>query len=85
MCLHIHIYSHLKRPIAIMEAEPNISQLPLVPVMSRDRFAEHVGVTPDVVTGWISRGYVPVVPIGKYNLINVALLTKMSLEREFSL
>lgn len=68
-----------------MEAEPNISQLPLVPVMSRDRFAEHVGVTPDVVTGWISRGYIPTVSIGKYTLINIALLTKHSLEKEFSL
>ncbi len=68
-----------------MEPDLKISQLPLVPVMSRTFFAQHVGVTEDVVTGWINRGYIPVVEVGKYRLVNLALLTKMALEKEFSL
>lgn len=68
-----------------MEAELNISQLPIVPVMSRTLFAQLVGVTEDTVTGWINRGYVPVVEVGRYRLINLALLNKMALEKEFRL
>lgn len=68
-----------------MEPDLKISQLPLVPLMSRTLFAQQVGVTEDVVTGWINRGYIPVVEVGKYRLVNLALLTKMALEKEFSL
>ena len=68
-----------------MESELIISQLPAVPVMARTLFAQHVGVTEDVVTGWINRGYIPVVEVGKYRLVNIALLNKMALEKEFTL
>lgn len=68
-----------------MEALLNISQLPPVPVMSRTLFAQLVGVTEDVVNGWINRGYIPVVEVGRYRLVNISLLTKMALEKEFSL
>lgn len=69
----------------IMELLPNISQLTVVPVMSRELFAQHVGVSLDVVNGWVNRGYLPTFEIGRYRLINIALLSKMSLEKEFSL
>ena len=68
-----------------MEAELKLSQLPSVPVMSRTLFAQQVGVTEDTVTGWINRGYLPVFEIGKYNLVNLALLNRMALEKEFKL
>jgi len=38
-----------------MESVPSISQLTGVPVMSRELFAEHVGVSLDVVNGWVIR------------------------------
>lgn len=68
-----------------MESELNISQLPPVPLMSRVLFAQQVGVTEDTVTGWINRGYIPTVEVGRYRLVNLALLNKMALEKEFTL
>lgn len=54
-------------------------------LMSREKFADMIGIPVGVVVGWCDRGYLPVVPIGKYSLINVALLHKQCLAREFSL
>lgn len=71
--------------MAIMDTQLDTSQMPSVPVMSRKKFADLVGVTEDTVTGWINRGYLPVIEIGKYRLVNIALVTKMALEQEFSL
>ncbi|MEZ0233098.1 MAG: hypothetical protein ACAH12_09685 [Methylophilaceae bacterium] len=68
-----------------MDTQLDASQLPSVPVMSRKKFADLVGVTEDTVTGWINRGYLPVVDIGKYRLINLALVNKIALEQEFKL
>lgn len=63
----------------------SVSQLPSVPVMNRELFAQQVGVSVDVVTGWINKGYIPVLEVGKYRLVNLALLNKLALEREFTL
>ena len=68
-----------------MDSVPNISQLTGVPVMSRELFAQHVGVSLDVVNGWVNRGYLPTFEMGRYRLINISLLTKMASEKEFSL
>lgn len=68
-----------------MEPLPDLSQLPNVPVMARERFAELAGVDVGVVNGWIAKGYMPVIEFGKYRLVNIALLTKLALEKEFSL
>lgn len=68
-----------------MDTQLDASQMPSAPVMSRKRFADLVGVTEDTVTGWINRGYLPVVEIGKYRLVNIALVTRMALEQDFSL
>lgn len=68
-----------------MEPELDLSQLPNVPVMSRERFADMVGIELGVLNGWITKGYMPVMEFGRYRLVNVALLTKMALEKEFSL
>lgn len=68
-----------------MDTPIDTSQFPAVPVMSRRKFADLVGVTEDTVTGWINRGYLPVVEIGKYRLVNLALLNKHAMDQEFSL
>ncbi|MFL9611415.1 hypothetical protein ACKF11_15180 [Methylobacillus sp. Pita2] len=68
-----------------MDSPVDTSQMPSVPVMSRRKFADLVGVTEDTVTGWINRGYLPVIEIGKYRLVNLALLNKHALDQEFSL
>lgn len=52
-----------------------------VPVISRSRFAEMVGVPEGVVQGWMSRGYIPTYSVGKYTLINLALLNRMALDK----
>lgn len=57
-----------------------------VPVMTRDQFAELVGVTRRTVDGWVSRGYVPVIRFAssegrtKNSLVNVAALNRQCLE-----
>lgn len=51
--------------------------------MTREHFANQVGLPVGVVEGWIDRGYVPTIVVGRYSLVNVALLTKQALLREF--
>lgn len=55
------------------------------PLVTRERFAEMCGLSPGVIAGFVSRGYIPTISVGKYSLINVELLRKLCLEREFSL
>lgn len=69
----------------IMEPDVDLSQLPNVPVMSRERFAELAGIEVGVLNGWITKGYMPVMEFGRYRLVNLALLTKMALGKEFTL
>ncbi|MBK1889961.1 hypothetical protein Undi14_07915 [Undibacterium sp. 14-3-2] len=54
-------------------------------LMSREKFADMIGIPVGVVIAWADRGYLPLYRIGKYSLINVALLHKQCLAREFSL
>lgn len=46
--------------------------------MDREQFALGVGVTPKVVAGWIDRGYLPTVVIGKRTLVNVAAIAELT-------
>lgn len=66
-----------------MDTPIKTSQLPAVPVMSRSKFADLVGVSINTVTGWINRGYLPVIRIGKYRLVNLALLHKLAYENAY--
>lgn len=52
-----------------------------LPVISRSRFAEMIGIEEGVVQGWISKGYIPTYSVGKYTLINLALLNRMALDK----
>ncbi len=57
---------------------PALALLPAVPVvtpvMTKERFAELVGVEVGVVRGMLDRGYLPMVKIGRHRLVNVAAL-----------
>ena len=46
----------------------------VVPLMDRRAFAAAVGVTVDVIEGWVRRGYVLTHRVGKRSLIVVASL-----------
>lgn len=68
------------------------AQLPVVPALalhsplvSRERFAEMVGLPVGVIVGWCNRGILPTCTLGKYSLINIAVLQKSCVDREFSL
>lgn len=54
------------------------------PLVSRERFAELSGLPIGVIVGFINKGYLPTVSIGKYSLINVAALQRSCVEKEFS-
>lgn len=69
----------------IMEAELVTGQLPNLPIMARRKFAELTGFDEGVVNGWIAKGYLPAFEIGRYSAINLELLRKMCLEKEFRL
>ena len=51
------------------------------PLVTRERFAELVGLPIGVITGFCNRGYLPCVSIGKYSLINLALLQSRCLDK----
>lgn len=53
------------------------------PLCSRERFAEMCGLPVGVIVGWCNKGLVPCLSVGKYSLVNLELLRKRCLEREF--
>ena len=46
-------------------------QVIFLPFVSRARFCELVGITDDVLTGWIRRGYVRTTKIGKRSMVDL--------------
>lgn len=52
------------------------------PVMPWREFADWIQVGADIVEMWIKRGYLPTVKIGRYRMVNVALLTQQLLNDE---
>lgn len=46
-----------------------------VPEMTIEKYADRVGVCRRVVEGWIEKGYLPTVKIGKRRLVNVVQRT----------
>ena len=61
------------------------SVFPPVPLMGREAFARAIGIPVGVLIGWCDRGYIPTIAIGTYSLINVELIRKQCVSREFSL
>ncbi|OAM51519.1 hypothetical protein A7981_08495 [Methylovorus sp. MM2] len=68
-----------------MDTHIDLSQMPSLPVISRQKFAEMIGMSEGIIEGWMNRGYLPTLLIGKHRLINLALLNKLALEQEFFL
>jgi hypothetical protein len=64
------------------EAIPPLSNI-THPVVSRERFAELTGLPVGVIIGFVNKGYLPTVSIGKYSLINLELLRKRCLDLEY--
>ena len=56
----------------------------VTPLVTRERFAEMVGLPVGVIVGWCNKGLIPTMTIGKYSLVSVELLRKRCLEREFA-
>lgn len=56
------------------------------PLMPWQSFADWIGMSdePGVVRSWIDRGYVPSVKVGRRVMVNVALLTRDLLEKEWT-
>jgi hypothetical protein len=71
---------HNREELAEMKYQPSITH----PIVSRERFAELTGLPLGVVVGFVNKGYLPTVSIGKYSLINIELLRKRCLELELS-
>jgi hypothetical protein len=59
---------------------PSLALLVQVPVMTKERFAELVGVEVGVIRGMLDRGYLPSKKIGRHRFINVALLQVQCLQ-----
>jgi len=45
-----------------------------VPLLTIERYANSVGVTPHVVEAWIKRGYIPTHKVGRRRLVNIIAL-----------
>ena len=54
----------------------NIQAVVYTPVMSKEKFSEIAGFSQRTVEGWISRGYIPTVKIGKHRVINLHVLSQ---------
>jgi hypothetical protein len=55
-----------------------------VPIMTREAFAAAIGLPVTVLIAQCDRGYWPTLKIGKYSFINVELVRKDALAREFT-
>ena len=63
---------------------PVFAQAITLPVLSRTRFAELIGVDEGVVLGWVNKGYLSTVRLGKYSLINLEALRQSCADKVLS-
>jgi len=49
---------------------------PPPPLMPWREFADWIRMDHDIVRGWIRRGYIPTVKLGKHMMINLTLLSE---------
>lgn len=52
------------------------------PMMSWSEFAEWIRVSPGIVRGWVDKGYLPMVRVGKHRMINIVALVDQLREDE---
>jgi hypothetical protein len=65
-----------------MKTPGNVSRQVNVPVMEKGKFADLVGVDVGVVNGWIDKGYLPSMKLGKHRLVNIALLAEECMDQK---
>lgn len=53
-----------------------------VPLMTIERFSELTGLDQGVIYGQIRNGHLPAVKIGRYRMVNIALLQAQCLTQE---
>jgi len=61
-----------------------LAQALVLPLMDRTKFAQLSGIDEGVLKAWIAKGYIPTYQVGKYRLINLALLNQMALNKAFT-
>ncbi|HEX7030366.1 MAG TPA: hypothetical protein VF254_07200 [Gammaproteobacteria bacterium] len=61
---------------------PALALFPSIPVMTKERFAELVGVEVGVVRGMLDRRHLPSVKIGRHRFVNVAALAARCLAED---
>ena len=69
--------------LVIKDAEQFQKLLIAPPVIPWRDFATWIQLSDDVVEHWVKRGYLPTVKIGRYRMVNVALLTQQLLNEEY--
>jgi hypothetical protein len=57
------------------ENKPLYPSLCPVPLMKKERFSELSGFDTGVIEGWLDKGLIPSVKVGKHRAINVVLIT----------
>lgn len=68
--------------LVIKDAEQLSKLLISPPVMPWRDFAAWIQLNDDVVEHWVKRGYLPTIKIGRYRMVNVALLIQQLLNEE---
>ena len=56
-----------------------------VGLMTLEKFADAVGLPHGVVLGFLNKGYLPTVTLGRRRLINIAALQRECARRDFAL
>ena len=52
----------------------------MAPEMTIEKYAEVIGVTDHTVRGWIKKGFLPTIKLGKRRMINVSARTLQCIE-----
>lgn len=76
----------MNAPSSLGQFTPELTAQALsLPLISSSRFSELTGVSEGVLRGWMAKGYIPTYSVGKYTLVNLAVLNQMALKKDFSL
>ena len=79
--LATEIQKNVETEIASAVAK-SIEQQPIA-IMTPEKFSEAIGVSHMTVQGWINKGYVPTVKIGRRRMVNHAALTHLYMYADF--
>ncbi|WNB76781.1 hypothetical protein [Methylomonas koyamae] len=63
-----------------MEQTPPFLQSPVIPFMAQTKFADMTGFSLGVIEGWVVRGYVPSMVVGKHRVINLVALFQQCID-----